>query len=96
MTRIFSLFSSSSRGAGGEWFTGSSKSSQSLFSSLRLFALCMCGVFAMNWAFRGNMLGRCRDETEVVLPVRSYSRRTRYRELMAPEGHGFVDASDEK
>lgn len=97
MIRTFPrLVSSTSKGVGGEWFTGSSKSNRSFHSSLRVFALCMCGVVMINWVFRGNPLGRCHDETEVILPFRTLSRRTRYRELMAPEGYGFVDGNEEK
>lgn len=96
MIRIYPRLSpSTSKGAGRDWFTGSSKSNRSFYSSLRLFLFCLSGVMMINFFFRGNPLGRCHNESEVMLPFGKLSRRTRYRELMAPEGYGFVDGNEE-
>lgn len=78
-------------GAGSSWFVGSSGSNPSILSSVRLFVVCMTGLMLMNFVFRGNVSGKCQDETEVVLPIRLQPRSV----VPVPEGYGFVDGNED-
>lgn len=78
-------------GAGGSWFLGSSGANPSFLASARLFLVTLCGIMAFNFIFRGNVLGRCQNEDEIVLPVRGAKRAS----IIAPEGYGFIDGSEE-
>ncbi|KAG5503204.1 hypothetical protein GH5_04267 [Leishmania sp. Ghana 2012 LV757] len=76
-----------SPGAADHWFSGTASTGtwRGAFTS---FALCLCGIAIINQFCRGNPMGRCEYENEIVMPL----QRTR---VPPPDTYGFVDAESD-
>lgn len=77
-----------SRGAADEWF-GRATSATTWRSAFTSFAFCLLGIAVINQFCRGNPMGRCEYENEIVMPL----QRTR---VPPPDTYGFVDAESEE
>ncbi|CAG9575069.1 hypothetical_protein [Leishmania major strain Friedlin] len=84
--RCSSIFHS--KGAADEWF-GRTTSATTWRGAFTSFALCLLGIAVINQFCRGNPMGRCEYENEIVMPL----QRTW---LPPPDTHGFVDAESEE
>ncbi|KAK7200397.1 hypothetical protein NESM_000093800 [Novymonas esmeraldas] len=74
-----------SRGAAGDWF-GRQSSAATWRGALTSFVACMCGIAVVNQFCRGNPMGRCEYESDIVMAL----PRTK---VPPPDTSGFVDAT---
>ncbi|CAJ1009121.1 hypothetical protein NXY56_003522 [Leishmania guyanensis] len=77
-----------SQGAAGDWF-GRTTSSTTWRGAFTSFALCLFGIAVINQFCRGNPMGRCEYENEIVMLL----QRSR---VPPPDTYGFVDAKSEE
>lgn len=86
VARCGSIFHSP--GAAGEWF-GSGQATPTWRGAITSFFVCLAGIAVVNQFCRGNVMGRCQYEDEIVMVV----PRTK---VPLPASHGFVDAASEE
>ncbi|KAG5476924.1 hypothetical protein LSCM1_05257 [Leishmania martiniquensis] len=75
------------QGAADDWFSRNT-SRGTLRGTFTSLALCLCGIAVINQFCRGNPMGRCEYESEIVMPL----QRTR---VPPPDTYGFVDAESD-
>ncbi|KAG5502788.1 hypothetical protein JKF63_04556 [Porcisia hertigi] len=76
------------QGAASDWF-GRTSSAATWRGAFISFALCLSGIAVINQFCRGNPMGRCEYENEIVMQL----PRTR---VPQPDTYGFVDAESEE
>lgn len=78
----------SHHGAAASWFGKQTAFDSWLVCAKSLFVfLCLLGV--INFVFRGNPMGHCRTENDIVLPF-----RLRPTEMPVPVSYGFVEDAE--